>query len=84
MELPVVSTRITGIPELVDDDRTGLLVVPGRADLLADALGRLLSDSGLRRKMGAAAREKVLSEFNVESSAVALYALFERYLNTKS
>jgi glycosyltransferase involved in cell wall biosynthesis len=80
MELPVVSTRITGIPELVDDGHTGLLVSPGRADLLADALELLVTDADLRRRMGAAARDKVVREFNTESSADQLYDLFEAEL----
>jgi colanic acid/amylovoran biosynthesis glycosyltransferase len=76
MELPVVSTKITGIPELVDDDRTGLLVASGRAAELADALERLLVDPALRRELGSRAREKVLRDFNMESSAEQLYSLF--------
>jgi colanic acid/amylovoran biosynthesis glycosyltransferase len=81
MELPVVSTRITGIPELVDDGHTGLLVAPGRVDLLADALELLLEDPGLRQRMGAAAREKVVGEFNTENSAEQLYELFKAELS---
>jgi colanic acid/amylovoran biosynthesis glycosyltransferase len=77
MELPVVTTRITGIPELVEDGHTGLLVTPGRVDLLTDALERLLADPELGRRMGAAAREKVMREFNTESSADQLYERFK-------
>jgi colanic acid/amylovoran biosynthesis glycosyltransferase len=80
MELPVVTTRITGIPELVDDGQTGLLVTPGRADLLADALERLIVDPKLCRRMGLAAREKVRREFNTESSADQLSARFSTEL----
>jgi glycosyltransferase involved in cell wall biosynthesis len=80
MELPVVSTRITGVPELVDDGRTGLLVAPGRTDQLADALERLLVDPALRRKMGSMAREKVVREFNTQTSAEQVYELFASYL----
>jgi colanic acid/amylovoran biosynthesis glycosyltransferase len=76
MELPVVSTRINGIPELVDDGHTGLLVAPGRVDLLADAFELLLGDSELRRRMGASARDKVMREFNTEHSADQLNDLF--------
>lgn len=76
MELPVVSTWITGVPELVDNGRTGLLVAPGRPDELADALERLLTDPSLGREMGGRAREKVVREFNTESSAKQLCELF--------
>jgi colanic acid/amylovoran biosynthesis glycosyltransferase len=84
MELPVVSTRITGVPELIDDGRTGLLVVPGRADQLANALERLLADPALCRKMGSAAKDKVIREFNTESSAEQLNALFAGELTSTS
>lgn len=82
MELPVVSTRITGIPELVEDGRSGFLVAPGRADELADVLERLLLDPELRARMGAAGREKVVHEFNTQTSACALCELFADYLPT--
>jgi colanic acid/amylovoran biosynthesis glycosyltransferase len=81
MELAVVSTRITGIPELIDDGQTGLLVVPGRANELADALERLLTNPLLRREIGARAREKVLSAFNAGSCTEELYALFAEQLS---
>lgn len=80
MELPVVSTRIAGIAELIDDGQTGLLVSPGRVDELADALQRLLDDRSLCRQMGSRAREKVIREFNTDRSAEQLYARFEAEL----
>jgi len=75
----VVSTRITGIPELIDD-QSGVLVSPGRADELANALERLLVDPSLRERMGASGRDKVIREFNLERSAEQLYELFHREL----
>ncbi len=80
MELPVVSTRIAGIPELIQDGRNGLLVAPGRADELADALERLLADPALRRKLGSCAREKVLRDFNTIDAAEGLRDLFVQEL----
>jgi glycosyltransferase involved in cell wall biosynthesis len=74
--LPVVSTAISGIPELVDSGRSGFLVAPRDAEALADALELLASDDGLRRRMGGAARDTVMHEFNLVASARALYALF--------
>lgn len=84
MELPVVSTRITGVPELIDHERSGLLVPPGRVDALADALERLLLDPELCRKMGARGREKVLREFNTDGAAAALHELFVEQLGTRT
>lgn len=80
METPVVSTRITGIPELIEDDHSGLLVAPGRADELADALERLLVDPALRDRLASAGREKVVCEFNTETQAQRLHTLFESEL----
>jgi glycosyltransferase involved in cell wall biosynthesis len=76
MELPVVSTFVAGIPELVDDGHNGLLVAPGRVDQLARVLEWLLADPALCRRLGAAAREKVLEEFSSERSAKQLYTIF--------
>ena len=62
-ELPVVTTAVFGIPELVEDGEDGLLVPPARADHLADALTRLLEDPALRRRLGAHARVRVQREY---------------------
>jgi glycosyltransferase involved in cell wall biosynthesis len=56
---PVVATRVGGIPDLVTDGENGLLVEPGDAGALADALVRILSDRGLAEQLAAAARESV-------------------------
>ena len=76
--LPVVSSRITGIPELVDDGVSGLLVVPGRADVLADALGALAADPVLRTRMGEAGRAKIEAEFDAKRSANLVAARLAR------
>ena len=65
--LPVVTTAIAGIPELVIADRTGVLVPAGRTDLVAEGLARLAADPAERERLGRAARDLVVAEF---SSAV--------------
>ena len=75
MGLPVVSTRIMGIPELIEENHGGLLVAPGRADELASALERLLADTTLIEKLTANARAKVLAEFDCTATAKELHAL---------
>jgi colanic acid/amylovoran biosynthesis glycosyltransferase len=80
MEVPALSTRIAGIPELIEDGRDGLLVPPGRADELAAALESLLRDPGRHRELAAAGRAKVLSEFDAERSAEQLRDLFGEML----
>jgi colanic acid/amylovoran biosynthesis glycosyltransferase len=80
MGLPVVSTRIAGIPELIEDGVGGLLVAPGRPDELADRLESLLTDPALCRELGMKGREAVLREFDAERSATQLYELFSERL----
>ncbi len=63
--LPVVATRWRGIPEVVDDGVTGLLVPPKDPAALADRLEQLHSDPNLRTALGEAGREKFLREFTV-------------------
>jgi glycosyltransferase involved in cell wall biosynthesis len=62
--IPVVGTRIAGVPEQVVDDVTGLLVPPSDPAALAGALERLLDSEPLRRRLGSAARERALERFS--------------------
>ena len=78
LEVPVISSRLSGIPELVEDGVTGLLTAPGDVDQLSAALTRLLGDAESRRAMGRAGRQKVLQEFNVDLSAGALLACWRQ------
>jgi colanic acid/amylovoran biosynthesis glycosyltransferase len=80
MEVPVVSTRIAGISELIAHGEEGMLVAPGRADQLADTLESLVSDRQRRRELGRRGREKVLREFDAERCAEQLLGLFARQL----
>lgn len=75
-EMPVVATRISGIPELIEDGQTGLLVPERSGDALAEALIRLHNDPQLGRMLGKRGREKVLREFDLRQNARELYALF--------
>ena len=71
MGLPVVTTRITGTPELVEDGTSGRLVSPARSDQLADALAELACAPERARSIGRAGREKVRAEFDLARSAAA-------------
>ena len=73
--LPVVSSKLSGIPELVDDGRAGILAMPRDVEGLAHALQKLSSDAELRQQMGRAGREKVLREFNLRTNAAVLAKL---------
>jgi glycosyltransferase involved in cell wall biosynthesis len=75
--LPVVASRITGVPELVEHGVSGYLVAPGRVDELVDALERLASASPAERAaMGSAGREKVVAEFAIDRTAEALLGVY--------
>jgi glycosyltransferase involved in cell wall biosynthesis len=76
MRVPVVTSRIMGISELVQDGEDGLLVRPGRADELATALERLARDPELRERLGRRGREKVVAEFDVRESGRRLARIF--------
>jgi len=73
--LPIVASRVGGIPELIEDGQTGLLVPPGDAPALAAALTRLVADAELRARLGAAARQAAAA-YTPEAMAAAYAALY--------
>jgi glycosyltransferase involved in cell wall biosynthesis len=79
-ELAVVATRISGIPELVEHEHTGLLVEPADPEALSQALSRLATDPELRSSLGRNARRKILAEFDIRDTAFRLREAFERYV----
>jgi L-malate glycosyltransferase len=74
---PVVATRAGGIPEVVDNDVTGLLVPTHTPAAMADAIVRLLQDAGLRRRMGEAGLARVRERFTVERMVDATLEVYE-------
>ncbi len=74
---PVVSTRLAGIPELVLDGDTGILVSPGDASALTEALQRLVYDRELRLRYGRAGRARIEQHFQIENTVAPLLKLFE-------
>lgn len=77
--LPVISTATGGVPEMVDDGRTGLLVPQHQPAALAEALARLLSDRELARSLGAAGRQRAADIFAIEKTVQTLIALFRQF-----
>ena len=77
MQLPVVSTTVTGIPEIVDDGIDGLLVPPQDGAALAAAMRRLMEDEGLRLKLGEQARHKVEERFDIRKNITQYVSLFK-------
>ena len=77
LEIPIVSSALSGIPELVEDEVTGILTKPGDVTAIATALDRLLQDESLRTRMGRAGKEKVVRECNVDTNVAAVRACWE-------
>ncbi|MGD9604329.1 MAG: glycosyltransferase family 4 protein [Gammaproteobacteria bacterium] len=75
--VPVVSTPISGIPELVRDGVDGLLVPAQDPAALATAIARLLADQALRRTFGAAARDRICEIFDARRTTCALHRLLQ-------
>jgi glycosyltransferase involved in cell wall biosynthesis len=74
--LPVIATQITGVPELVEAGVSGLLVPPGDAEALAEAIGTLAEDPERIAAMGEAGRAKVVAAFDIDAEARRLADLF--------
>lgn len=82
--LAVISTPVSGIPELIEDGRNGILVEPQRPQLLADAIERLALDAGLRNHLGQAGEAIVRSRFDHKQAIVKLVALLKGSLGEGS
>jgi glycosyltransferase involved in cell wall biosynthesis len=76
-ELPVVATAVGGVAEMVVDGATGRLVPPRRPDRLASALIPVVGDATLRRRLGAAGRERVEQNFSPAAIAPRVEAVLE-------
>ncbi len=75
--VPVIASRLSGIPELVEDGRDGLLVAPGRSEELAGALERLALDPELQGCLSQEGRKKIEREFDLQASAARLLRLIQ-------
>ena len=78
--LPVVASAVGGVPELVEDGRTGLLVPAGNPEALARALRRLLLSADLRRSMGEAGRARARAHFSEERMVLEFSRIYEELL----
>lgn len=78
--LPVVATRVAGIPEVVQDGVTGMLVPPADMTALGSAMARLVSDPALRQTLGAAAAAFVRPRFGVDQYVESVTRVYDRLL----
>lgn len=80
MGLPAVGTQVDGVPEVVIDGETGLLVPVKDSAALANAINSLLASPDLRERMGAAARQHVVAHFSREAMGRRMVELYNRLL----
>ena len=83
MEKPIVASRVGGIPDLIDQGINGLLVRPGDARELADALERVLSDNGLAKRLGREGRKRIKDQFSADVMVRSIEELYRELLARK-
>ena len=79
--VPVVSTRVGGLPRLIIPDETGYLIEPGDDQALGECLSALASDSALRQRLGNALFEKTKSEYSASATAQRQVQIYEHVLD---
>jgi glycosyltransferase involved in cell wall biosynthesis len=79
--LPVVASRVDGIPEGVADGETGILVPPADPEALADALNALIAKPDQRQRMGELGRRRALEEFSLEKSVREFQSLYSELID---
>lgn len=82
MEIPCITTHITGIPELISNGCDGLLVAPGDMDGLIAAISLLMDDDVLRERIAKAGRDKILAKYDLTKNIEALSAVFGERLTS--
>lgn len=79
--VPIVTSRAGGLPEAVQDGVNGMLIAPGDVSALIAALDRLLQDVDLRRRLGAAGRQRILREFSVQAMVEGNLTVYRKVLD---
>lgn len=80
-QLPIIATRVGGVPDIVREGQTGLLVAPEAPEELAGAMGRLIRDSGLRHALAEQARKVALAGFRAERFAQRYRRVYQALLH---
>jgi len=84
MGLPVIATRVSGMPDVVTNEKDGLLIPPESSEALAEAMKRIILDPALRQQLGQNARRRVEDEFSLEHVARQYSGLYSRLCHFKS
>ena len=80
MEIPCLSTWITGVPELIRQGVDGWLVAPGDLEQAAEALENLIDQPELRQRLGKSGRLRVMEMYDLERNVMNLETIFQRRL----
>ena len=80
MEIPVVSTTVGSIPELIEDGKEGLLIPERNETALTQAIIKLIDNPSLREEMGKRGREKILREFNIKTQVDKLLEIWRKVI----
>jgi glycosyltransferase involved in cell wall biosynthesis len=80
MEIPCVSTAITGIPELITGGIEGLLVPPSDPDAHIQALATLIDDDALRSSIAINGRKRILAQYDLRTNVEKLAAIFAEHI----
>ena len=82
--LPVIATRVGGVPELIADGVNGILVPPGGPQELAEAIDQLVRNPELRHRLGAAGRERAVKQFNIQATVGKHEELYKTLAGVKA
>lgn len=83
-ETPSIVTNVGGLPEIVVDGESGIVVEPKSAEAIADAVRRLYGDRTLAGRLGVSARQRVKDRFDIATTIEKTYRLYEELLGTRS
>ena len=83
MRIPVISTRIAGMPDLVEDNVNGLMVEPGNTDELAHSIKRVLLDPPLAQRLTAAGRDTIETRFDFGKRMQKIAAIYDRLMSSR-
>ena len=81
LQRPIVATAVGGVPSVIRDRETGLLVEPGDASALAGAVARPVEDQGLGATLGSAAKSLVAGSYGLQSMVEAFEDIYEEAIN---
>jgi len=81
-EVPVIASRVGGLPEVVDDGETGFLSAVGDVDKMADDAVRLLTDAKFRRAMAKRARESAITRYSTHKIIPQYIEFYERIVGS--